>query len=100
MHDPGCCPGLGNERPFQGGRVAHLLGICYIPAYDGVGMPRRGTPLYSPGQHLGGWHVIGEMRPEGAKGLVEGNTKTYRSCILPPPNPLMLLFRLTLRHMR
>ena len=45
-----------------------------------------GAPLYiAQGNTLGGWHVIGEMRPEGAKGLVEGNTKTYRSCILPPP---------------
>ena len=40
VRDPGCYPGLGNERPFWGGRVAHLLGICYIPAYDGAEMPR------------------------------------------------------------
>ena len=32
-----------------------------------------GAPLYiAQGNTLGEWHVIGEMRPEGAKGLGDG----------------------------
>ena len=58
----------------------------YLP-HSHVMMPKCpvGAPLYiAQGNTLGGWHVIGEVRPVRAKGLVEGNTKTYRSCILPP----------------
>ncbi len=49
VHPLGICyiyayDGVGMPRivlmPLQGGHVAHPLGICYIPAYDGAGMPR------------------------------------------------------------
>ena len=48
--------------------MAHLL-VFVTPVRVDAEIPRRGTPLYSPGQHLGGWHVMGKCALKGQKVL-------------------------------